>query len=77
MPGEFNVADDFSRGIPVERFTDRWKHGPEFLGLPEDDSPNEEFTTDQSEVEKERRKPQVVMKLANQPELIDCKKFSN
>ena len=50
------------------------EHGPEFLGLPEDDWPNEEFTADQSEVEKERRKPQVVMKLANQPELIDCLK---
>ena len=75
MPGEFNVADDVSRGIPVERLTDRWKHGPTFLGLPEDDWPNEEFTADQSEVEKEQRKPQVVMKLANQPRLIDCKKF--
>ena len=77
VPGEFNVADDVSRGIPVERLTDRWKHGPEFLGLPDDDWPNDKFTADQSEVEKERRKPQVVMKLANQPELIDCKKFSN
>ena len=77
VPGEFNVADDASRGIPVERLTDRWKHGPEFLGLPGDDWPNEEFAADQSEVEKERRKPQVILKLANQPELIDCKKFSN
>ena len=77
VPGEFNVADDVSRGIPVECLTDRWKHGPEFLGLPEDDWPNEEFAADQSGVEKERRKPQVVMKLAQQPELIDCKKVSN
>lgn len=45
--------------------------------MPEDDWPNEEFTADQSEVEKDRCKPQVVLKLANQPELIDCKKISN
>ena len=77
LPGEFNVADDVSRGIPVERLTDRWKHGPEFLGLPEDDWPNDEFTANQSEVEKEGHKPQLVMKLTNQPELIDCKTFSN
>ena len=45
--------------------------------MPEDDWPNEEYTADQSGVEKERRKPQVVIKLAQQPELIYCKKFSN
>ena len=64
-------------GYTVERLTDRWKHGPEFLGLPEDDWPNDEFTADQSKVEKEGHKPQLVMKLTNQPELIDCKTFSN
>ena len=45
--------------------------------MPEDEWPNEEYTADQSGVEKERRKPQVVIKLAQQPELIYCKKFSN
>ena len=60
MPGEFNIADDVSQGIPVECLTDRWKHGPEFLGLPEDDWPNDEFTADQSEVESEGHKPQLV-----------------
>ncbi|XP_068723691.1 uncharacterized protein [Montipora capricornis] len=53
VPGEFNVADDVSRGIPAECLTDRWKHGPEFLGLHEDDWPNEEFSADQSGVQKE------------------------
>ena len=63
MPGEFNVDDDVSPGIPVERLTDRWKHGPKVLGLPEDDWPSKEFTAAQSDVEKEQGKPQVVMEL--------------
>ena len=39
VPGELNVADDVSRGIPAQRLIGRWKQGPEFLRLPE-----EEFT---------------------------------
>ena len=79
VPGELNVADDVSRGIPAERLTDRWKHGPEFLLLPEDEWPKAESTADQNEVEKERRKIQAIMKLTSQQstEVIDCKKFSS
>jgi len=35
IPGELNVADDDSRGIPVRSLADRWQHGPKFLRLPE------------------------------------------
>ena len=35
IPGEFNVADDVSRGIRVQDLNKRWCNGPEFLQLPE------------------------------------------
>ena len=31
IPGEFSVADDVSRGIPVQDLNKRWSNGPEFL----------------------------------------------
>ena len=31
IPGEMNVADDVSRGIPVRNLVERWQHGPKFL----------------------------------------------
>ena len=76
VPGELNVAAEVSRGIPAQRLTDRWKQGPEFLRLSEEEWPQEAFTADQNEVEKERRKVQVVM-FTRSPEVIDCKKFSS
>ena len=77
VPGELNVADDVSRGIPAQRLTGRWKHGPEFLQLPEDEWPHEASTLNVlNEVEKERQKVQTVL-LTRYPEVIDCKKFSS
>ena len=76
VPGELKVADEVSRGIPAQRLTDRWKQGPEFLQLSEEEWPQEASTADQSEVEKERRKVQVAM-FTRSPEVIDCKKFSS
>lgn len=76
VPGELNVADDVSRGIPAQRLNGRWKQGPEFLRLPEDEWPQENSTADLNEVEKERRKTQAIL-LTGSPEAIDCKKFSN
>ena len=35
IPGEFNVADDVSRGIDAEDLEGRRKSGPDFLYLPE------------------------------------------
>ena len=75
VPGELNVADDVSRCIPA-RLIGRWKQGPEFLRLPEEEWPQENSTADLNEVEKERRKTQAIL-LTGSPEVIDCKKFSN
>ena len=61
MPGELNVADDVSRGIPAQRLTGRWKQGPEFLRLLEEEWPQEASTADPHELEKERRKVQAVL----------------
>ena len=74
VPGELNVADDVSRGIPAQRLIGRWKQGPEFLRLPEEEWPQENSTADLTEVEKERRKTQAIL-LTGSPEVIDCKKF--
>ena len=76
VSGELNVADDVSRGIPAQRLIGRWKQGPEFLRLPEEEWPKENSTADLNEVEKERRKTQAIL-LTGSPEVIDCKKFSN
>ena len=76
VPGDLNVADDVSRGIPAQRLIGRWKQGPEFLRLPEEEWPQENSTADLNEVEKERRKTQAIL-LTGSPEVIDCKKFSN
>ena len=76
VPGELNVADDVSRGIPAQRLIGRWKQGPEFLRLPEEEWPQESSTADLNEVEKERRKTQAIL-LTSSPEVIDYKKFSN
>ena len=76
VPGELNVADDVSRGIPAQRLIGRWKQGPEFLQLPEEEWPQENSTADLNEVEKGRRKTHAIL-LTSSPEVIDCKKFSN
>ena len=73
---EFIVADDVSCGIPAQRLIGRWKQGPEFLRLPEEEWPKENSTADLNEVEKEYRKTQAIL-LTGSPEVIDCKKFSN
>ena len=70
------MADDVSRGIPAQRLNGRWKQGPEFLRLPEDEWPEENSTADLNEVEKEHRKTQAIL-LISSPEVINCKKFSN
>ncbi|XP_028399264.1 uncharacterized protein LOC114522722 [Dendronephthya gigantea] len=81
VPGELNVADDVSRGIPALQLTGRWKYGPEFLKLPEEEWPSESSSAtitksvdiDQSE----RRKVQPVFQVTQSPEVIPCKKFSS
>ena len=39
IPGEMNVVDDVSRGIPVRNFVERLQHEPKFLRLPENKWP--------------------------------------
>ena len=31
VPGEMNVADNVSRGIPVRHLVERWQHGQSFV----------------------------------------------
>ena len=50
MPGELNLADEVSRGIPAQLLTGRWKQGPEFLRLSKEEWPQEAPTADQNEV---------------------------
>ena len=77
VPGELNVADDVSRGIPVESLTDRWQHGPDFLRLPESEWPQDSPVADKVEVETEHRKVHIVGEQNNTQSPIDCNKFSN
>ena len=79
VSGELNVADDVSRGIPAQQLIGRWKHGPEFLKLPEEEWPKESCpTTIPIEVDQsERRKVKPVLQLTEASEVIPCKKFSN
>lgn len=77
VPGEQNVADDVSRGIPVESLAGRWQHGPDFLRLPESEWPQDSPVADEVEVEKEHRKVHIVGEQINTQSPIDCNKFSN
>lgn len=56
IPGDHNVADDFSRGITVQELNKRWVHGPEFLTQAESELPNDATPVDEKEEQSERRK---------------------
>ena len=60
IPGEFNAADDVSRGIPVQDLNKRWSNGPEFLRLPESEWPRETATVTPKEEEMEYRQEKIV-----------------
>ena len=60
IPGEFNVADDVSRGIPVQDLNKRWSNGPEFLRLPESEWPREAAPVTPKEEEMEYRQEKIV-----------------
>ena len=57
----------------------RWKNGPEFLKLPEEEWPNESSTNSiPEEVDQlERRKVQPVLHVTESLEVLPCKKFSS
>jgi hypothetical protein len=78
LPGEYNVADEVSRGIPTQSLTERWQRGPEFLRLPEHEWPADSSTVENGEVEQEIRKSQkvgTVKETTASP--IDCTRFSS
>ena len=81
IPGIHNVADDVSRGITMQELNGRWKHGPEFLQLPEEKWPQEPetFVDDLQETKEERRNAKIVctVTLAKAEEAIPPKRFSN
>ena len=77
IPGELNVADDVSRGIPVRSLAERWQHGPEFLRLPENQWPQDSSNNDQPEVEEECCKVNNVCAQIKAEHPINCQKFSS
>ena len=78
LPGEYNVADDISRGISVKKLTERWQQGPQFLTLPEHEWPTAPPPiANKTEVEKEIRKDRKVCAIKETTASpIDCTKFS-
>ena len=76
IPGELNVADDVSRGIAVSQLSNRWKSGPDFLYLAEEDWPKDESKIDQTEEDGERRKTQSVFITTVKTDVIDCTRYS-
>ena len=79
IPGELNVADDVSRGIPVEELNHRWRNGPEFLRLPESEWPQEVSQVLPKKEDMEYRQVKVVgaVKVTKVGEAIDARRFSN
>ncbi|XP_077981413.1 uncharacterized protein LOC144436486 [Glandiceps talaboti] len=77
IPGEFNVADDVSRGIPVKQLTKRWQRGPEFLYLPESEWPQDTSCPDHTGTDKEECKPKQIFVTQEKPDIIDCRRFSS
>ena len=79
--GELNVSDCVFQGIPAQELTGGWKHGPEFLQLPEEHWAKVSLPTinQSKENQAERRKPITVLQVANgdQVEVIECKRFSS
>ena len=80
VPGELNVADDVSRGIPAQQLSGRWKYGPEFLKLSEEEWPKgSECDSIPKEVDQSERRKALPVLQVNQSseELLLCKKFSS
>ena len=76
-PTDSNVADDITKGIPVEEINTRWLSGPEFLQLTEEQWPTQRGTANMKEVNEERRRV-AMTRATHPPQLIfDCTKFSS
>ena len=76
-PTDVNVADDITKGIPVEEINIRWLPGPEFLQLPEEQWLTQRGTPNMKEVNKERRKVTITCATCVLDPVVDCTKFSS
>ena len=74
-PTSMNVADDLTKGISANEVNGRWFNGPKFLQLPEDQWPMETSAPDKKEVDKERRKVEIVCPLTIVKPIFDLKKI--
>ena len=74
IPGELNVADDVSRGLPVQELEGRWRQGPDFLCQPESEWPVDKSHQDMTEEITELKVKQVLT--VTRKDIIDSTKFS-
>ena len=77
IPGEENVADDVSRGIPVRSLLERWMDGPDFLKRPEEEWPQATPSTDNTKVNQDKRKSTTIATVNAEQEVINHTKFSS
>ena len=75
IPGELNVSDDVSPGIPVQCLAERWQHGPKFLRLSGSQWPQDKSNNDQPEVEEDSHKVNNVCAQIEAEHPINCQKF--
>ena len=75
-PTTMNVGDDLTKGISANEVNGRWFNGPKFLQLPEDQWPMETSAPDKKEVDKERRRVEIVCPLTIAKPIFDPKRYS-
>ncbi|XP_071088959.1 uncharacterized protein [Haliotis cracherodii] len=76
IPGEYNVADKVSRGVPIGDLTGDWRDGPIFLQMPKEQWPKSNPKADCDKVEKERKREKTVLIVSETERVIDARKFS-
>ncbi|XP_033109612.1 uncharacterized protein LOC117110892 [Anneissia japonica] len=75
--GEFNIADQVSRGVSVSDLKGEWKEGPSFLSLPEIEWPCSIPRESKEGVDAEKRKPKPVMLIQQLEAAININRYSN
>ncbi|XP_071509125.1 uncharacterized protein [Diadema antillarum] len=74
--GKENPADDVSRGVPVSKLLERWRDGPKFLQLAEEEWMCREISSPNAEENKERRRAEQVMNAVVTSDCLDCERYS-